>query len=287
MSCIALFVLILVAIKMPLRYSLKLYMLQRLFIVEHWKWLHWAHMKLFWGNVDLACFNVTYLVLESYNVTYTVSSPWEDWVKWWKCLFRMVVYGTRREPGIFHTQIQNFKDTAKYLCLWDLTWDLLNTTESSKGRTRQTAGNIQRDVHTLSVACFGGSERPKYYGADLFSVRYPSFSQSTQASADRITWHDAVSSLHIHTVRFVVFHSNIELVLCTCRSNAKKSSSPEGRLWRSVHSCFEAQHKCWCWWTWSVVVFLASWSALRGGQVRMLQQPYFVIITSLCWLNFF
>lgn len=245
-------------------------------------------MKLFWGNVDLACFNVTYMVLECYNVTYTLSSPWETWVKWWKYLFLMVVYGTRREPVIFLIQNQNFKDTAKFLCLRDLIWDLLNTTEPPKRCAHQTAGNIQRDVHTVSVVCFGGSERPKYFGTeDLFSVRYPCFPRSTQASADRITCHDAVSSFHIHTVRCVVFHCNIELVLCTWQSIAKKRPSSEGRLWRSVHSsCIEAQHKCWCWWTWSAVVFLASWSVLRGGQVWMLQQPYFFILTSLSWLSF-
>jgi len=246
--------------------------------------------EIIWGNADLACFNATYLVLEWHNVTYTLSSPWDDWVKWWKCLFQKVVYGMRREPGIFHihVQIRNIKESAKFLCLWDLTWDLLNTTELPKRRARQTAGSIQRDVLTVSVVCLGPSERPKYFGAeDLFSVRYPSFPQSTQASVDRITWHHTVSSFHTHTVRSVVFHSNIELVLCTWWSIAKKRPSSEGRLWRSVHSsCVEAKHECWCWWTWSAVVFLASWSALLIGQVRMLQQPYFVILTSVCGLNF-
>jgi len=235
--------------------------------------------EIIWGTVDLACFNATYLVLEWYNVTHTLSNPCEDWVKWWKCLFRKVEYGMRREPGIFHIQIRNIKKLAKFLCLWDLTWDLLNTTEVPKCRARQTAGNIQQ----RDVVCLGPSERPKYFCAeDLLSVSYPTFPQSTQASVDRITWHDAVSSFDKHTVRSVVFHSNIELVLCTWWSIAKKRPSSEGRLWRSVHSsCIEAKHKCWCWWTWSVVVFLASWSALLSGQVRMLQQPCFVILTSL------
>jgi len=34
--------------------------------------------EIIWGNVDLASYNVTYLVLECYNVPYTFSSPWED-----------------------------------------------------------------------------------------------------------------------------------------------------------------------------------------------------------------